>query len=107
MDNDVKLLAVYEDLLRKIEEVMKMTGPAGADGRDGKDGVSTDPTAKVMAAMGTLHSDLLKQLISAEREVVVNPQVTVNTATYDFDIQRDNRGLINRVQAKPTTNDGF
>ena len=101
MDNDVKLLAVYEDLLERIESVIKMEGPSGSDG---KDGVSVDPTKQIFAAMATLHSDMLKQLISLEREVIVNPQVTVNNdrSSYSFEVERDNRGLINRVQANPT-----
>ena len=101
MDSDVKLLAVYEDLLRKIEEVMKMEGPPGQDGQDGLS--APDSTGRVFAMMATMHSDLLKKLISAEREVTFNPQITVqnSNSAYSFDVERDNRGLINRVQANP------
>lgn len=106
MDHNIKLLAVYEDLLKKIEEVMdvaqtvqKQEGPAGKDGRDGVD--AKDHSASLFAAVATLHSDLLKELISMEREIKVNPQINVNSSAYTFDIERNNRGLIEKVHAKP------
>lgn len=110
MDNNLKLLAVYEDLLKKIEEAMAVAQSTGRDGKDGKDGASPPDLSKQMfAMMATMHSDLMKGLISLEREVTVNPQVNVeNKATaYTFNVERDNKGLINRVQAKPTNPDSI
>lgn len=108
INTDVKMLAMYEDLLEKIQVAMEAAQKIGKDGQDGKDGRDAPDYSKQMfAIMATLHSDLMKQLISLERDVKVEPQIQVNApqaSGYTFEVERNNKGLIERVQAKPTTN---
>lgn len=104
MDNNLKLLAVYESLLKKIEEVMDVAKSSARNGKDGTDGKDApDLSGHMFAMMATLHSDLMKQLISAERDIAVNPEINVHSksSAYLFDVERDNKGFINKVLAKP------
>lgn len=103
---DVKLLAVYEDLLEKIQAAMEAAQEVGRDGRDGKDGKDApDYSRQMFAIMATLHSDLMKQLISLERDVKVEPQINVSNPSsgYTFEIEHNKRGFIEKVHAKPIT----
>ena len=107
VSNDVKLLAVYEDLLERIQKLSALAEKveAGVDGRDGKDGKdgrdAPDITKELFAAIGTLHSDLIKQMISAQREITVTPEITVSSGDRVYDVERDNRGFVTRIRSKP------
>lgn len=111
LSNDAKLLAVYDDLLAKIEEVKaaaeRIEGAPGEKGKDGKDGRDApDYHRELFAAIGALHSDLVKQMISLEREITVTPEINIKNDGYLFDVERDNKGFINRVRATPLDTTG-
>ena len=101
---DVKILAVYEDLLKRIEEITEIAsntpGPPGEDGRDGRDGQDApDNTRALFAAIATLHSDLIKEMISAQRDVQLAAEVTLSPADRVYNVERDNKGLITTIRS--------
>ena len=101
---DVKIHAVYEDLLKRIEELSDIAsntpGPAGADGKDGKDGRDApDNSRALFAAIATLHSDLIKEMISAQRDVQLAAEVTMSPADRVYSVERDGRGLITTIRS--------
>lgn len=104
MKGDLKLLAVYEDLLEKIESVQTTPGPAGTSGKDGKDGAAGKdaPVREMLAAVAALHSELTEGLLKANE---VSPSVVEVVhpppQAYKFRVHRDGKGLIESVTAIP------
>lgn len=101
MNSDAKLLAVYDDLSKKIELAKSQVkdGKNGKDGKDGKD--APDYSAQLFATVGSLHASLVKELASIEHKVEVSPTINVEKGVYQFDVERDDNGFIKRVRATP------
>lgn len=101
--SDIKLLAVYDDLLKRIEEAKSLAkdGRDGADGKDGKDAPDLSP--QLFAAMGALHAELAKQVANMRADVTVSPEITINRPySYLFTVERDEHGFISRIHAEST-----
>ena len=112
MNENLKLLAVYESLNKKIEAVLSNQPKDGIDGKDGKDGKDAN-SRELFTAIAALHAQLTEEIMKVQREAFSSQNSALADAftpltealeptPYKFRVHRDSRGYIETVDAIPT-----